>query len=303
MVGAENILGAQGGIQPLAIHLPTRSAAVLNQWLGCLPHRNTTKHLDAHGNSLHIDGVSEAPIAGDRVTDREFEAAVRAGRDRAGRSKATDLPRSALPRKRRPGRPKRADAPVIPWETIDRLLVHGEVVVDPQNGQEALRFPSLAVLAKRYGISRTLVWKYANRAKCFERRKEARAKILARTDAKVIEKVSNARAAASSDVAAIVDTFILGFRKALDEGKVRVDSAADLDRLVRLKELINGNADSRNELTGGITLEALQSRHRQLRGQVEAMSPELAGTTALVVGEGDARGGIGPEERGDDPAH
>jgi hypothetical protein len=191
---------------------------------------------------------------------------------------------------------------VIPWETIDRLLVHGEVVTDPRTGQEALRFPSLAVLAKRYGISRTLVWKYANRAKCFERRKEARAKILARTDAKVIEKVSNARAAASSDVAAIVDTFISGFRKALDEGKVRVDSAADLDRLVRLKELINGNADSRSELAGGITLEALQSRHRQLRNHVDAMSPELAGTTGQVLREDDPQGGVGGKERGDDPA-
>ncbi len=242
-------------------------------------------------------------MASDRLTDRDFDAAVRAGRDRAGRSKETGSPRSAAPRKRRPGRPKRADAPVIPWETVDRLLVHGEVVVDPRNGQEALRFPSLAVLAKRYGISRTLVWKYANRAKCFERRKEARAKILARTDAKVIEKVSNARAAASSDVAAIVDTFISGFRKALDEGKVRVDSAADLDRLVRLKELINGNADSRSELAGGITLEALQNRHRQLRSQVDGMSPELAGTTGQVAGEGDVQGGLGREERGDDAAH
>jgi hypothetical protein len=191
---------------------------------------------------------------------------------------------------------------VIPWETVDRLLVHGEVVVDPRTGQEALRFPSLAVLAKRYGISRTLIWKYSNKARCFERRKEARAKILARTDAKVIEKVSSARAAASSDVAAIVDTFISGFRKALDDGKIRFDSPADLDRLVRLRELINGNSDSRSELVGGITLEALQGRHRQLRSQLDGLSPELAGTTTQVAGEGDASGDIGQAERGDDPA-
>jgi hypothetical protein len=92
-------------------------------------------------------------------------------------------------------------------------------------------------------------------------------------------------------VAAIVDTFISGFRKALDEGKVRVDSAADLDRLVRLRELINGNADSRNEIRGGITLEALQAWHRRLRGQVEAMTPELASATSQVAGEDDAQYG------------
>src|SRR4029079_17263612 len=103
-------------------------------------------------------------MADDRLTDRDHEPAQRAGNERAGRSKATVVPRPAPSHKRRPGRPKRADAPMIPWETVDRLLVHGEVVVDPRSGQEALRFPSLAVLAKRYSISRTLVWKYANKA-------------------------------------------------------------------------------------------------------------------------------------------
>lgn len=240
-------------------------------------------------------------VADDRPTDRDLDPAARETRAGAGWSKWTDRA-PPTPAARRPGRPKRADAPIIPWDQIDKLLVHGEAVPDPKTGQDVLRFPSLAVLAKRYGISRTLIWKYASKARCYERRKEARAKVLARADEKVIEKLSSARAASTSDVAAIVDTFISGFRKALDEGKVRVDSAADLDRLVRLKELINGNADSRSELAGGITLEALQSRHRQLRGQVEAMSPELAGTTTQVAGEGDAPGDIGGEERGDDPA-
>jgi hypothetical protein len=241
-------------------------------------------------------------VADDRLTDRDLDPTTREPRAGAGWSKWTDRA-PPTPATRRPGRPKRADAPIVPWDAVDKLLVHGEVVIDPRNGQEALRFPSLAVLAKRYGISRTLIWKYASRAKCFERRKEARAKILARTDAKVIEKVSNARAASTSDVAAIVDTFISGFRKALDEGKVRVDSAADLDRLVRLRELINGNADSRSELAGGITLEALQGRHRQLRNQLDGISPELAGTTSQVAGDGDAQGDLGQAERGDESAH
>jgi hypothetical protein len=41
-----------------------------------------------------------------------------------------------------------------------------------------------------------------------------------------------------------------------------------------------------------VTLEAIQARHRQLRGQVEAMTPELAGTTNQVVSEGDAPGDL-----------
>ncbi|HEX2688824.1 MAG TPA: hypothetical protein VHN14_19510 [Kofleriaceae bacterium] len=181
----------------------------------------------------------------------------------------------------------------MPWPTIDAALVHGERQVDPKTGEEVLRYPSLAVLAERYGISRTLIWKYTQKARVYERRKEARAMVLARTDAKVIEKVSSARALATADVAGIVDSYISGFRQALDEGKVRVDSPADLDRLVRLKELLAGNADSRSELRGQLTLEAIQARHHRLRGQLEGMSPELAGTQGDVAGE---------EERGNGPA-
>jgi hypothetical protein len=38
---------------------------------------------------------------------------------------------------------------VIPWQLVDKPLVHGQVIVDPRSGQDALRFPSLAVLAKQ----------------------------------------------------------------------------------------------------------------------------------------------------------
>ncbi len=235
----------------------------------------------------------------DRPTDRNPELRLprRSGSDAP--SKLADSAEEAARPRRRSGRPKRADAPKLPWPTIDAALVHGERQVDPKTGEEVLQFPSLAVLAERYGVSRTLIWKYTHKARCYERRKEAQAMVQARTDAKVIEKVASARAAATSDVAGIVDTFISGFRKALDEGKVRVDSAADLDRLVRLRELINGNADSRGELRGQLSLEAIQLRHRRLRGQLEGMSPELAGTQGHDAGDDQAAGG---GERGDGPA-
>jgi len=205
----------------------------------------------------------------------------------------------ATPRRsKKAGRPKRGEGPNVPWPAVDLALVHGERQVDPQTGDEVLRYPSLADLAERYGVSRTLLWKFARRRNCYERRKEAQLKTQARTDDKVIEKVASARAAATSDVAAIVDTFILGFRKALDEGKIRVDSPADLDRLVRLRELVSGNADSRGELLGQLTLEAIQVRHRRLRGQLEGITPELAGTQGNDAGDDQAAGG---GERGDGP--
>ena len=159
---------------------------------------------------------------------------------------------------------RRTDAPVAD----DRRRARARRAAGRHDhGEEVLQYPSLAVLAQRYGVSRTLLWKFTRKKRCYERRKEAQAMVQARTDAKVIEKVANARAAATSDVAGIVDTFISRFRTALDKGEVRVDSASDLDRLVRLRELISGNADSRGEVLGQLTLEAIQVRHRRLRGQ------------------------------------
>ena len=75
-----------------------------------------------------------------------------------------------------------------------------------------------------------------------------------------------------------MDDYIRGFQQAVDGGKVRFDSPADLDRLVRLKELLVGNADSRQELRGGLTLDAIQERHHRLRAQLDTLTPDLEGT-------------------------
>lgn len=198
-----------------------------------------------------------------------------------------DASEDTKPRRPR-GRPKKADAPIVPWDEVDRLLVFGEVVKDPESGHETVKFPSLQDLGARYGVSRNRVWQYASRHRCYQRREEARLKAQARFEEKVVEKVAEARALATADVVAVVDDYIRGFRRAVDEGKVRFDSPADLDRLVRLKELLAGNVDSRQELRGGLTLEAVQQRHQRLRAQIDALTPELSGEVPGGDGGGDA---------------
>jgi len=182
------------------------------------------------------------------------------------------------PKPNRPrGRPKRVDAPIVPWDEVDRLLVHGEVVKDEENGQKSTSFPSLSELGKRYGVSKNRIWQYASKHKCLERRKESHAREQIRYDRIVSARRAEARALATSDVVRVVDAYIVGFEQALEEGKVRFDSPGDLDRLVRLKELLLGNADSRQEVQGGITLEAIQARHQRVRAQVDGLTPEVSG--------------------------
>lgn len=198
--------------------------------------------------------------------------------------------------KSRRGRPRRGEGPDVPWPEVDRLLVHGEQVIDGKTGEERLTYPSLAVLAERYSVSRTLMWKYAHRHHCFERRKEAQVRTQARTDDKVIEKVSSARATHTVDVLGVVDQFLLSFEKDLRAGKVRTDSAADFDRLTRLREFVTGGADSRQELTGSVSLVAIQARHQRLRAQVERVPAELTG----VVDDDDE---LAQAELRKEPAH
>jgi len=194
---------------------------------------------------------------------------------------SANKPKPSRPR----GRPKRVDAPIVPWDDVDRLLVHGEVVTDEESGQKSTSYPSLCELGKRYGVSKNRIWQYASKHKCLERRKESAAREQIRYDRIVSARRAEARALATADVVRVVDAYIVGFEKALDEGKVRFDSPADLDRLVRLKELLLGNADSRQELQGGITLEAIQARHQRLRAQVERLTPEVSGEVTGEVRE------------------
>lgn len=236
----------------------------------------------------------------DQPTDRNPGPGKLHWLDGIASSKLPDPGEAPAKPRRRTGRPKRADAPKVPWPTLDAALVHGERHIDPKTGQEVLRYPSLAVLAERYGISRTLVWKFSNKHRCYERRKEAQAKTQARTDDKVIEKLSSARASSIADVVRVVDQFLLGFEKDLREGRVRTDSPTDFDRLTRLREFVTGGADSRQELRGALSLEAIQARHHRLRSQLEGMTPELAGTQAHDGPGDDEHGG---EERGDGPTH
>lgn len=194
----------------------------------------------------------------------------------------------AQPPKRPRGRPRRADAPVIPWDEVDRLLVHGEKLKDDSTGHETICFPSLEQLGKRYGVSKNRIWQYASKHKCLERRKESEVREKTRYDRIVNARRAEARALGTEDVVQIIDGYIQGFRTAVDDGKVRFDSPADLDRLVRLKELMLGNADSRQEIQGGLTLDAIQERHRKLRVQEDALTPELAGTDGNTAeGSGD----------------
>ena len=76
---------------------------------------------------------------------------------------------------------------------------------------------------------------------------------------------------------AIIDAYLLGFEKAIGEGRVRFDNPSDLNIMARLKEFLLGGADSRPEVNAALSLDALQARHRETRNALAAAPPELRG--------------------------
>ena len=178
--------------------------------------------------------------------------------------------------KRRPGRPRKAEAPLISYEELDRLLVFGEVKV-LENGATTTVYPPYRQLAERYGVAPSVIASYAKSHNCMKRREQTATRVAVRTEEKLIELRAEAIAVGEDRLVQMIDEFLLSFEKALKEGRVRSDNPTDVNTLARLKAFILGGADSRSEVRTILSLESIQERYaRMLRDQREA-TPEMAG--------------------------
>jgi hypothetical protein len=175
------------------------------------------------------------------------------------------------------GRPRKADGPRVNYSEVDKALVFGEVTECADGETSDVRYPSYREIAARYGVSHSLIAQYSKRHDCLRRRESARVRITARAEQKLVELRASAMAYSRDDELRLIDTFLLGFEKALAEGRVRYDDPSDFNLMVRLKTFIQGGADSRQEVRAALSLEELQSRHRELLRRTAEATPALAG--------------------------
>ena len=183
--------------------------------------------------------------------------------------------------KRRPGRPRRQDAPLIPFDELDRLLVFGEVKI-LEDGKTTTVYPTYRTLAEKYGVVVSVIADYARSHNTMKRRKLAEMRIEVRKDEKIVELRTDALAVGEARLLAMIDDFLLKFEEALREGRVRTDSAADVNTLVRLKQYIQGGADSRTEVRSILSLEALQERYAKAQRDLESATPAMTGVVISV---------------------
>jgi hypothetical protein len=176
--------------------------------------------------------------------------------------------------KRGRGRPRGRHDPSINWDEIETTFVHGVKVEEGDNGQAGgRRWLSFRELGERFGVSHALVHKRAQRYGWTERRDKFKATFRELLD----EEVAKHLATSTADVVAIIDGWIRDFATSVREGKVRHDAIADLNTAARLREFLLGNADARSEQNVSLSLDEMQSRHRELKTIVEAHGVEQTG--------------------------
>ena len=202
----------------------------------------------------------------------------------------------AKPDIRKQGRPRKGKAPFVSWQEVDRLLVFGEKVVDEASGHEDIQYPSFRQVAERFGVSKSLIGQYAAKHNCMKRREENQAREQIQFEQELVKKRAKARALSTEDELRIIDDYIRGFEKAVEEGSVRYDNLADFNTMVRLKEFKLGRADSRQEVHGLISLEEIQARHKALQARLYGHDPALAGRRD---GNRPTASDVAPEASGD----
>jgi hypothetical protein len=178
--------------------------------------------------------------------------------------------------RRGPGRPRRGDGPSFPHDQVFDALVYGEIVPD-EHGKSNVSYPSYRDLAQRYGVTVSVIAEYAKSRNVLKRRELARARYESRKEEKLIELRSEAVAFDEAKMLQVIDSMCGKFASAADEGRMRFDNVADFDKLWRLRSFIQGGPDSRQELQGSITLEALQQRHEMMLRNTRDVTIEMTG--------------------------
>ena len=184
---------------------------------------------------------------------------------------------------REKGRPIKGEAPRVPYDELDRILVYGEVVPCKDGKSTTVRYPTYRELGQRYGVCNSLIARYARIHNCMRRRKQAKARIAIESDKKLVELRSTAIALSRDDELRIIDSYLVGFEKALAEERVRFDNPSDFNTMVRLKQFIQGGADSRQEIHAELSLADLQARHRRMLETVKTTSNSEQGQLEVRV--------------------
>ena len=83
------------------------------------------------------------------------------------------------------GRPRKNTKAPVPWDTIDKFLVHGEKIQEGKSTRT--HFPSYREIGERFGVSHSSVARYSQRHNCLQRRQQTAKEVLRISDKKLAQ--------------------------------------------------------------------------------------------------------------------
>lgn len=182
------------------------------------------------------------------------------------------------------GRRGRFD-PAIDWELGKHLYVQGKVV--PRGGDlpPEVVFPSLAEIAKAINTTKQNLSMHVYRHNWPKLREEFQGKV----EQKVEEAIVDSRARLIAEPLAIVDSYINKFVAALNSNRVRIDAAADLDKMVRLRAFLTERDREKSAQKQVVSLEDMQVTHKAVRARIARVEAEEGLAGVLERGDAQAR--------------
>lgn len=187
---------------------------------------------------------------------------------------------------RRSGRPASGDQPPIPWRTIDELLVGGRTI-ETANGP-ATSYPTYRELAEEFGISVSLIGRYAAKHQCLERRHRRQSGAEGQPSTSLVPSTKpsnggiNVKASRERDHETL-EQWGERFREDLREGRCATHSVRDYIETVRAKRELE--ADAGVEDPSNLLEQLLARLERGQRIQLERQRmiiecPDVAGVPA-----------------------
>lgn len=174
------------------------------------------------------------------------------------------------------GRPRGGFLPQheVDWREIEKAYIYGDVLDDTGDPlhPDARHYPSMRELAERFGVHASAIGTHSGRFGWVKRRKAFMVSLQEETD----RAVAKAAALSTADAVGIIDVWVGRFETALRANQVRADNVSDLNCIMRLREFLLGNADSRAETTHTLTLDAMQKRFAENINDRRAASDQEA---------------------------
>ena len=190
------------------------------------------------------------------------------------------------------GRPVRLVDAVNRNDEIEKLLVEGELINDGE-GKQVRVYPTSSEVAERLHVSKSWVSKYAKANRCFERRNLLQAKVRAKAQEQLVKEDGKRLAYDTERALQLCDKVLSRYDELVGERGINNFAAADLDKMVRLRRYLQGDADSRQEVTSTLTLDTLQGAHREFLRHLNSATEAECG---IEAGEGDEKALAAPIE-------